>query len=98
MKDMSELFQWMIYNKVSDNIFSSANTLTGLRNAAAEMGCQFPETEDGLKSLVLLYRKWRPKTDKKNKLLSWQAYQLAVAGIDPDDIQPRQIELFEVAR
>jgi hypothetical protein len=98
MNDMSGLFQWTIDNKVSDNIFSSANTLTGLRNSANEMSYQFPETEDGLKSLVLLYRKWRPKTDKKNILLSWQAYQLAVAGIEPDDIQPRQIELFEEAQ
>jgi len=38
---------------------------------------------------------WRPKTDKKNQLPTWQAFELAISGIDPDDVPARQIELFD---
>ena len=48
-----------------------------------------------------LYRKWRPSTEtkksKRDELPSWQAYELAIAGINPDDVEPRQIE-FEDKR
>ena len=88
--------EWMVNNKISANGLAASNALLGLRNAADKMGYQFPTTEDGLKALVTLYRAWRPKTDKKNDIPAWQAFQLTVAGIDPADVQPRQIS-FEDA-
>lgn len=82
------LLSWMIENKISTNGFQSANILNGLK-------CWKLETDAEKKARILLYRKWRPKTDKKNQVPEKQAFDLAIAGIDPDDVEPRQIDLFE---
>lgn len=86
----NNLFEWMISEKIATNGFSASAILNGLK-------CWTLETDAEKKERVLLYRKWRPKTDKKNELPSWQAFELAIAGIDPNDVEPRQIE-FEVTK
>ena len=88
MTDMLPLIIWMVDEKLAENNFAASNIATGLRL------WELP-TEDAQKTRVRLYRKWRPKTetDKKNMLPTAQAYDLAISGIDPADVQERQIEM-----
>ena len=78
----------MVDEKIADNGFAAGHIAEGLKLA----GLPREEQEERCR----LYRKWRPKTDKKNMLPTAQAYDLAIAGIDPADVQERQIELVEV--
>ena len=80
------IIERLISEKIAENGFSAAHISNGLK---------FGDMADDEERMTRarLYRKWRPKTDKKNDLPSWQAYQLAVAGIDPDDVEVRQIEM-----
>ena len=84
------VFKWLIENKIAQNDFSAAAICNGLKVS------DLHNDEKAIKSRAMLYRKWRPKTDKKNEIPSWQAFQLAIAGIDPDDIEPRQIDMFDL--
>jgi len=54
--------------------------------------------EEKQEAMCKLYRRWRAKTDKKNDTPSWKAYELTIAGIDPDNVVLRQIDLFEVEK
>ena len=80
------LYEWMLKEKIASTSFQAANICTGLKL------WQLESTEEK-KARILLYRKWRPKTDKKNQLPTYQAFDLAIAGIDRDDVIDRQIEL-----
>lgn len=86
MKDIHAIVFWMIENKLAENNFSASHLATGLKL------WELP-TEDAMKARVKLYRRWRPKTDKKNMLPTYQAFDLAIAGIDPADVVERQIEM-----
>ncbi len=68
------------------NDFQAAHIANGLRLYELE-------TEAEQLARVALYRRWRSKTDKKNDIPAWQAFQLAIAGVDPDDVVERQIRL-----
>ena len=85
-----DVFKWLIENKIAQNDFSAAAICNGLKVSDLR-------NDEAIKSRAMLYRKWRPKTDKKNDIPSWQAFQLAIAGIDPDDIEPRQIDMFDMS-
>lgn len=74
------------YGNVSNDFQASA-----IANGLKAWECDEAE----LVKRVKLYRKWRPKTDKKNMLPTSQAFDLARAGIDPDDVPERQIDLFD---
>lgn len=82
------IIEWMISEKIASNGFQAAHIAEGLHLPLFE--------RDEQERLCKLYRKWRPKTDKKDQLPSWQAYELTLAGIDPDDVPIRQIDMFEV--
>jgi hypothetical protein len=82
---MREFMNWMIAEGLAKNDFQASAIVNGLK--------LWDVAENERKERVVLYRKWRPKTDKKNQLPSWQAFELAIAGIDPADVQERQIEL-----
>lgn len=84
---MKYITEWMVDEKIAENGFAAGHifdglNLTGLPRAEQETRC-------------ILYRAWRPKTDKKNDLPAWQAYQLAIAGINPADVEARQMEFEE---
>jgi hypothetical protein len=83
---MINMTEWMKENKVASNDIQAANIFAGL-----ELGKL--DDAEAMKARVILYRKWRPKTDKKNQLPTYQAFQLAIAGIDPDSVEERQIEM-----
>ena len=87
---MMDVFKWLIENKIAQNDFSAAAICNGLKVSDLR-------NDEAIKSRAMLYRKWRPKTDKKNEIPSWQAFQLAIAGIDPDDVEPRQIDMFDMS-
>ena len=78
------IIHWMIDNKIAQNQIQAANIANGLKLA------ELPDDQSRI-ARVKLYRKWRPKTDKKNQLPTYQAFDLAIAGIDPDDVVERQI-------
>jgi len=82
---MTNIIEWMIENKIADNNFSAAHIANGLKLAGLDQAEQ--------EARCRLYRRWRAKTDKKNDIPSWQAYQLAIAGIDPRDVLERQIDM-----
>ena len=86
---MDNIFLWLIENKIAQNDFSAAAICNGLKVSDLH-------NDEAIKSRAMLYRKWRPKTDKKNEIPSWQAFQLAIAGIDPDEVEPRQIDMFDL--
>ena len=77
--------EWMVHKKIAANDIAARHIFQGLKLL------DLPREEQ--EARCLLYRKWRPKTDKKNQVPTWQAFQLAIAGIDPDDVEPRQIEM-----
>lgn len=80
--------EWLVTEKIAENGFAAGHIYAGLKLQG------LPEAEQ--KARCILYRRWRKKTDKKNDIPSWQAYELAIAGIDPDNVPARQIDLFEV--
>ena len=88
MINMLPIMNWMVSEKLAVNQFAASQIVNGLR--AWEL-----DSEDAIKERVKLYRKWRPKTDKKNMLPTYQAFDLAIAGIDPTDVVERQIEMSE---
>lgn len=75
-------------NDIADNQFSAGHIATGLKLWECE-------TDEEKLKRARLYRKWRPSTEKKkNKLIpTYQAYDLTIAGIDPDDVEIRQVEM-----
>jgi hypothetical protein len=87
------IIEWMTDEGIVKNEIQAQNIIAGLR--LWELYNQ--KDYDGIKDRVRLYRSWRPKTDKKNEVPSWQAFQLAIAGIDPSNVEPRQIGMFEEA-
>lgn len=80
------LYEWMMKEKIATTSFQAAAIANGLKLWTLE-------TLSEKKERILLYRKWRPKTDKKNQLPTYQAFDLAIAGIDPADVEERQIEM-----
>lgn len=86
MTDMLPVMLWMVSTKLAQNEFAASKIATGLKL------WELPD-EESQKARVTLYRKWRPKTDKKNMLPTYQAFDLAIAGIDPENVVERQIEM-----
>lgn len=80
------IIEWMVSEKIAQNEFAAAHIANGLKLIS------LPTDEERI-ARVKLYRKWRPKTDRKNQLPTWQAFDLAIAGIDRDDVIDRQVEM-----
>jgi len=80
--------EWMVTAGIAQNGFAAGHIYAGLKLQGL--------TEAEQKARCELYRKWRPKTDKKDMLPTWQAYELVIAGIDPDNVAERQIDMFEI--
>ena len=77
--------KWMVEQKIAVNGFAAGHIAYGLKLHEFDRATQ--------ESMCKLYRRWRPKTDKKNELLPVEVYDLVLAGIDPDDVPARQIEM-----
>lgn len=84
---MDSITEWMITEGIAQHGAQAGHIAEGLKLAG------LPREEQ--EARCRLYRKWRSKSEKDKKKLipSWQAYQLAIAGVDPSDVQERQIEL-----
>jgi hypothetical protein len=80
------IIERLITEKIAENAFAAAAIANGLKFA------DLKDDEERIER-ARLYRRWRTKTDKKNDIPSWQAFALAIAGIDPDDVAERQIEM-----
>jgi hypothetical protein len=85
---MKTLTEWMVEAGIAENGFSAGYIKVGLKldgidRAEQEARCR-------------LYRAWRPKTDQKDMIPTYQAYDLAIAGIDPADVEVRQMD-FQAA-
>ena len=78
------IIQWMIENRIAQNPIQAANIANGLKLI------DLPDDTARIER-VTLYRRWRPKTDRKNQLPTWQAFELAIAGIDPAGVVDRQM-------
>lgn len=84
------IIEWMISKGIAKNGFQAAHISEGLHLPDCDR-----ETQE---TRCILYRRWKPKTDKASKeLTSKEAYDLAIAGIDPADVEPRQIEMEIIA-
>lgn len=85
-----DITQFLIENGIADNVFRALNIATGLRLWELKTDAEKLER-------TKLYRKWRPitetKQNKRDELPARQAYDLSIAGIDPDNVEPRQMEL-----
>jgi hypothetical protein len=83
------IVEWMISEKIAENGFAASHISNGL---------QLPKYDrETQKKMCRSYRNWRRKTDKKNDIPTWQAFQLVVAGIEREDVLERQIDMFEEA-
>ena len=82
------LIQFFVDTKLAENVWSAANMANGLRLA------ELPDDEARIER-AKLYRKIRPKSDKNDMLPTWQAYALAIAGIDPSDYPARQMSMTD---
>lgn len=85
---MTNVIELLKAAKIASNDFQASHIANGLKLASLH-------TDEAMIERAKLYRKWRPRTDKKNDIPTWQAYQLAMAGIDPADVAVRQMELEE---
>ena len=83
---MKDIMDWMVSEGIAKNDFQASAIVNGLKLYELK-------DDEARKARVLLYRKWRPKTDKKNQLPTNQAFDLAIAGIDRDDVIDRQIAM-----
>ena len=83
---MYNIIEWMVTQKIATNVFQAAHISEGLHLP----DCDRAEQE----KRCILYRKARAKTDKKNDIPAWQAYEIAIAGIDVTEFEARQIDLF----
>lgn len=81
--------EWMVEQKIAVNGFAAGHIAAGLSLHKFDRPTQ--------EAMCKLYRAWRPKTDKKNELTSREVYDLVLAGIEPENVKARQIDLFEVA-
>jgi hypothetical protein len=84
------IVEWLLSQGIATHWKQAENIIVGLQLGRLHNAGKYQE----IKERAMLYRKWRARTDKKNDIPSWQAYELAIAGIDPDYVKPRQIELF----
>ncbi len=89
---MKSITEWMVDEGIAENGYAAGHVAVGLKLTVRNADGKFPERAEQERR-CLLYRAWRPKTDKKNDIPAWQAYQLAIAGIDPNDVPKRQIEM-----
>lgn len=85
--DNLSITEWMVEQKIAVNGFAAGHIAAGLTLHKFDRPTQ--------EAMCRLYRKWRPKTDRKNEMLSKEVYDLVLAGVDPDDVPIRQIDLFE---
>lgn len=87
---MNYITEWMIEKGIASHGIAAGHIFAGLKLE------DLPRTEQ--EARCILYRAWRPKTDRKNQVPTYQAYDLAIAGIDPADVEIRQVDMFaEVA-
>lgn len=84
---MSTITEWLVSEKLATNGIAAGHIFEGLKLQGLDRAEQ--------EARCILYRRWRPKTDKKNGLKSFEAFSLSIAGINPDDVPARQIDLFE---
>ena len=80
------IIEFMISEKIADNGFQAAHISNGLRLPEFDRSTQ--------EKMCKSYRNWRRKTDKKNDIPAWKAYELVLAGIEREDIPERQIDMF----
>lgn len=90
---MREIMDWMIAEGIAKNDFQASAIVNGLKL------WELPSNPER-RARVVLYRKWRPLTEtkksKRAELPAWQAFELAIAGIDPDHVTERQIGIIGV--
>lgn len=77
------LIEQLIAQGVAKNAFQAAHIANGLK--LAEMNNELAQIER-----AKLYRKWR---NSKHAPTSVEAYDLAIAGMEPEDVLVRQIEM-----
>lgn len=82
--NMLPIMLWMVSEKMAQNEFAASAIVNGLKLWELD-------NVGAMKARVLCYRKWRPKQEKQ--LTPKQAFDLAIAGIDRDDVIDRQIEM-----
>lgn len=80
------IIEWMIEENIAISPWQAAHICEGLKLYKCD-------TREQQKARCLLYRAWRPKSDPKDMIPTYQAYDLAVAGIDPADVEVRQVDL-----
>ena len=81
------IVEWMLKEKIAETPWQAAHIYEGLRL----FNCEWRVQQE---ARCRLYRAWRPKTDKKDMIPTYQAYALAIAGIDPVDVEVRQVDMF----
>jgi len=81
---MSSITEWMIEAEIADHGIQAGHIKAGLKLEG------LPREEQ--EARCRLYRAWRPKSDKKDMLPTYQAYDLAIAGVDPKDVPIRQVD------
>lgn len=82
---MESITEWLVSQKIAQNGIAAGHIKTGLKLEG------LPRAEQ--EARCRLYRAWRPKTDKKNMMDSKQAFDLAIYGLSPDEVEVRQIVL-----
>lgn len=80
---MTNVIELLKSAKIATNDFQAAAIANGLKLSDLK-------TDEAMIERARLYRKWRSKSDKKDMLPTHQAYDLAIAGIDPADVEVRQ--------
>jgi hypothetical protein len=80
---MKTLTEWLVDEKIADNGFAAGHIAEGLKLAG------LPREEQ--EARCRLYRVWRNDKEAKKSVSSKQAYDLSIAGIDPKDVEPRQM-------
>jgi len=77
------IIEWMIENNMASHWKQAGNIIVGLRLGELYNAKQY----DAIKARVSLYRRWRPANTKSNGIPAYQAYDLTLAGIEPQDVE-----------
>jgi len=85
MIDFSIVY-WILSEGHASNSFQVEAIARGLKLASIHND---PELQ---RERVIIYRGWRPNIGGKNEIPSYQAFDLAIAGIRREDVVDRQME------
>lgn len=88
---MNTITEWLVEQGIAENGFAAGHIAKGLKLYEVDPDTKQPLSREEQEARCRRYRMWRPIGSKELK--PKHAYDLAIYGLEPNDIEPRQIEM-----